>query len=385
MFCPKCGKEVFENADFCSACGSSVGATQQVQSTVSSQQAADWDLLKVQLSSKVKTQAMIWLIIGLIQVLIYGPLLIYVALEIWWEYPIYGISVMAIGIANICFSIKNFEYSKTVLIKPVGVVEKYKPIGGLICNLIYNLFLGGILGVFGSIYAFVLRSFVVNNSLKFREMEKGISGEGTLTKQKKLLKQLSGKIRIQAIINLFVGVILILLGVTVSYHYIHFMVVYGHSNLILFYRLPLYILLTVIGIINLVLFVKTLKYSGKTLEKLVEIQKKCKSKATLVRNLIYKIFSGFFAGLVIGFLFDLLKQYIDVDIIYSIYMLSSGRFLSYTLSNYFYVSGFAVFLGLLLSIITSIFLFVIRGFVLKYASELNEIEEYLSLDNGCLK
>jgi len=188
MFCSKCGKEVVEGAGFCVACGSPVNVTQQAQSTVPlsrqvqptvSPQQVEWDFLKMQLASKVKTQAVIWLIIGLIQVLAYGPYLIYLYAEVLWEPPIYGILVLIVGIINICFSIQNFEYSKTILIRPVGIVGKYEPVGGLIGNLIYNVFLGGFLGVIGSIYAFVLRGFVVNNSLKFREMEKAFMGSNT--------------------------------------------------------------------------------------------------------------------------------------------------------------------------------------------------------------
>jgi len=371
MFCPKCGKEVFEGAGFCATCGSSVGATQQLQSTVSSQQVTDWDLLKVQLSSKVKTQAMIWLIIGLIQVLIYGPLLIYVALEIWWEYPIYGISVMAIGIANICFSIRNFEYSKTVLIKPVAVVEKYKPIGGLIWNLIYNVFLGGILGVFGSIYAFVLRGFVLRNEREFEEMDNTV-------KPPKLLKQCSERLKTQGVIYLLVGLIQALIGIGCFISYLDgfsypSIKLFNNSGRIDSYAVSFIIgrgilasVLLVLGSINIIFAIRNFKYSNNVVKNLMEIAKKYQAIGSFVKKLICNMSFSVLIGI---------PTFILSDPVWDKAAFYVGNW-----DIGFRISAHNIFFFTLMGLIPLVYGIFLRNFFINGASELKEIENNLNLD-----
>lgn len=139
-FCAHCGKELFDEAVVCPGCGCSTG-TAPVQTKRT-------DLIR-KLSEKVKTNAIIWLVIGILQVLagVFG-----------------GWFVLIVGVLNIVSSVQDMNYSKALPENPTGIVQKFEPLTGPIITLCYNLVLGGIVGVVGSIYYFVgIRSFVMEN------------------------------------------------------------------------------------------------------------------------------------------------------------------------------------------------------------------------------
>ena len=92
-----------------------------------------------------------------------------------FESVAYGVIVLIIAVLNTLFSVRDFKYSKEVLVSPVGIVEKYQSIGGLIGTLIYNVLFGGIIGIAGSIYGFVLRSFVMSNQAQFMQIEQSFA------------------------------------------------------------------------------------------------------------------------------------------------------------------------------------------------------------------
>ena len=81
------------------------------------------------------------------------------------------IFVIIVAVINTLVSVKDFRYSREVLYRPVGIYAKFSPVGGYVGMLIYNILFGGIVGIAGSIYAFVVRSFVVNNELQFAQIE----------------------------------------------------------------------------------------------------------------------------------------------------------------------------------------------------------------------
>lgn len=129
-----------------------------------------------QLSSKVKTNAIIWIVIACIQFFI-GMVNIVIGFVLNADYEdgtsnlITGFFVIIVGVLNIVNATRSLKYSKEVLTKPVGIVQSFQPVGNLIGTLIYNLLLGGIIGVAGSIYAFILRSFVLSNTAQFQLIE----------------------------------------------------------------------------------------------------------------------------------------------------------------------------------------------------------------------
>lgn len=143
-YCTHCGKELLDDAVICLGCGCAcddlkLGAAQP-------------DLV-AKLSEKVKTNGIIWLVIGIIQILL--------GLFVNWF-------LLIVGVLNIISSVQDMNYSKTIPEDSTGIVEKYKPLTGPIITLIYNLFFGGIIGIVGSIYYFIgIRSFVMENQAAF--------------------------------------------------------------------------------------------------------------------------------------------------------------------------------------------------------------------------
>lgn len=149
-YCSHCGKELFDEAIMCPGCGCptpvSTGAAQGTGDT----------LLK-KLSERYNMNGIIWLVIGIVQVL--------AGIFANWLFLI-------VGVLNIISSVQDMSYSKTILENPTGIVEKVKPLTGPIIILVYNLVVGGVIGVIGSIYYLVaIRSFVLENETSFVQME----------------------------------------------------------------------------------------------------------------------------------------------------------------------------------------------------------------------
>ena len=75
-------------------------------------------------------------------------------------------------ILNIISSVQDMQYSKTLLENPTGIVAKFEPIVGPIITLVYNLIIGGVIGVVGSIYYFVaIRNYVMENKQFFASLD----------------------------------------------------------------------------------------------------------------------------------------------------------------------------------------------------------------------
>ncbi len=153
MFCKNCGKEIKNNSSHCSECGVEVTSNSNVSSALSNTQ----NNLINELISKIKINAIIWLAIAAVQIIL--------GLLINWMFLI-------IGVLNIISAIKDIQYINTISSKPVGIVKKYKPITEPIITLVYNLIFGGVIGVAGSIYYLLaIRTFVVNNEQAFNQIE----------------------------------------------------------------------------------------------------------------------------------------------------------------------------------------------------------------------
>ena len=145
-FCTHCGKEIFDEAVICPGCGCSTGPVSVQTNRVS---------LIQRLAEKVKTNAIIWLIIGILQVL--------AGLFVGWF-------VLIVGVLNIVSSVQDMNYSKQLPENSTGIIQKFEPLTGPIITLIYNLIFGGIVGVIGSIYYFVgIRNFVMENRAAFED------------------------------------------------------------------------------------------------------------------------------------------------------------------------------------------------------------------------
>lgn len=155
-FCTHCGNEVNENAVVCIKCGCAIPRAQPFTSSQATPFPAPQDIVNT-ISQRIHTNGIIWIVIGAIQILL-------------------GIAgnwiILIVGVLNLISSIQDINYSKSFPANPVGIVSKVKPLTGPIITLIYNLIIGGVIGVAGSIYYFVaVRGYVVENEQAFLEIE----------------------------------------------------------------------------------------------------------------------------------------------------------------------------------------------------------------------
>lgn len=222
IYCSKCGKQIQDNSKFCTNCGQAVAniygaqsvsaqpgrppvnvygtqntVTQPIQPIVNYgyggqgmgsqpiQPVTNYNCnyngnltsgLLQRLSGKVHANAIIWLVIASLQVLIgFFNLAIGIALVLDYDYGttnvITGIFVLIVAVMNYVVAARDMKYSKRILNQPTGIVARFTPIGGYIGTLIYNIFFGGIIGIAGSVYGLVIRNFVISNSQYFESIE----------------------------------------------------------------------------------------------------------------------------------------------------------------------------------------------------------------------
>ena len=150
-YCMHCGKELLDEAVICVGCGCSVEGQSVNNKSV------DGPTLLNTLSQRLNTNGIIWLVIGILQIL--GGIFID-----WF--------LLIVGVLNIISSVQDMQYSKTLLENPNGIVAKFEPITAPIITLAYNLIIGGVIGVIGSIYYFVaIRNFVMENKQFFASLD----------------------------------------------------------------------------------------------------------------------------------------------------------------------------------------------------------------------
>ena len=153
-YCTHCGKELLDEAVICMGCGCAV---EGYNAQMFTGQTANADVLLNTLSERLNINGIIWLVIGILQII--GGIFIN-----WF--------LLIVGLLNIISSIQDMQYSKTLLENPTGIVAKFEPITGPIITLVYNLIIGGVIGVVGSIYYFVaIRNFVMENKQFFASLD----------------------------------------------------------------------------------------------------------------------------------------------------------------------------------------------------------------------
>ena len=153
-FCTHCGKELLDEAVICPSCGCAVNNVGVNVGVISS---GDGTALLNTLSQRVNTNGIIWLVIGILQIL--GGIF-----ANWF--------LLIVGVLNIISSVRDMKYSKTLPENPTGIVAKFEPITGPVITLIYNLVIGGVIGVVGSIYYFVaIRNYVMENKQIFASFD----------------------------------------------------------------------------------------------------------------------------------------------------------------------------------------------------------------------
>lgn len=153
-YCTHCGKELLDEAVICVGCGCAVGGqNNQTANNI----VADGTALLNTLSQRLNTNGIIWLVIGILQIL--GGIFFN-----WF--------LLIVGVLNIISSVQDMQYSKTLLENPTGIVAKFEPLTGPIITLVYNLVIGGVIGVIGSIYYFLaIRNYVMENKQFFASLD----------------------------------------------------------------------------------------------------------------------------------------------------------------------------------------------------------------------
>ena len=153
-YCTHCGKEIMDEAVICVGCGCAV--TNQNTQTVAGQPADGATLINT-LAQRLNTNGIIWLVIGILQIL--GGIFLN-----WF--------LLIVGVLNIISAVQDMKYSKTLAENPNGIVAKFEPLTGPIITLVYNLVIGGVIGVVGSIYYFVaIRNYVMENKQFFASFD----------------------------------------------------------------------------------------------------------------------------------------------------------------------------------------------------------------------
>lgn len=153
-YCTHCGKELFDEAVICVGCGCAVsGYSPKTANNISLKDSA---LLNT-LSQRLNTNGIIWLVIGILQIL--GGLFFN-----WF--------LLIVGILNIISSVQDMNYSKVLIEDPTDIIAKFEPVTGPIITLVYNLVIGGVIGVIGSIYYFIaIRNYVMENRQFFESFD----------------------------------------------------------------------------------------------------------------------------------------------------------------------------------------------------------------------
>ena len=146
-YCQHCGTQLPDDASFCLKCGYPT-----TQAPVNHQQ-----VMINTLSSRLKINGIIWIVIACLQILI--------GLNSIW-------TLLLIGVLNIITAVNNINSGKNILTNPKGIVAAYEPIVAPIITLVYNLILGGVIGVLGSLYYLIfIRGYVMENKQQFLAME----------------------------------------------------------------------------------------------------------------------------------------------------------------------------------------------------------------------
>ena len=153
-YCTKCGRQIHDEAVICVGCGARVedayGKNFFDKSQVSEESS---DGLVNTLSTRYNTYGIIWLVIGIIQIV--------------------SVACIPVGIWNLYAAYTNIKYSKAIKHNPTNIVASHTPVTGAVICLIINLLFGGIIGVAGSIYYFIaIRGLVMENKNAFLSIEK---------------------------------------------------------------------------------------------------------------------------------------------------------------------------------------------------------------------
>ena len=165
MFCIKCGKQIEENATFCSGCGTPVSgmSNQGAQNTTGNvytdgstmqqepvRETPRMRYFKESLGNKEMVSGILWVCVGGLQILI--------SIFAFWY-------LIFVGIWNVVIGIMRINQKSQLLNKSGAIIynEYSGRLASIIICLVANLLFGGIIGVAGAIYDLVVRNYVMEN------------------------------------------------------------------------------------------------------------------------------------------------------------------------------------------------------------------------------
>ena len=160
-FCSNCGNEVHENAVVCIKCGCAIPQMDASKQHMTQNKKSVLDVI----SQRIQINGIIWLAVGALQIIL-GILDVR---ENWF--------LLLVGAINLVYGFADLKYSKDCLVRPIGIVKQAKPLVRTVIVLVYNLLIGAIIGVAGSIYYLVaVRAYILENERAFLEIEQQRSG-----------------------------------------------------------------------------------------------------------------------------------------------------------------------------------------------------------------
>jgi hypothetical protein len=164
-YCQYCGTQLDDDSRFCTQCGKNLSQPSQNAPNPNYQfnrPDVNRELIG-KLSSRLKTNGIIWIVIASIQILI-G------VCGVWFT--------LIVGVLNLISAITDIKSSNRILVDQSNIVGTYESLVSPIITLVYNAVIGGIIGIAGSIYYLTcVRGFVMENKNRFLAMENNAPSE----------------------------------------------------------------------------------------------------------------------------------------------------------------------------------------------------------------
>jgi len=162
-YCYNCGNQLIDDANFCPLCGHPQTNQSQFSQNYSHPPNNAVDGMLTKISERIKTNGIIWIVVGALQIVL--------GLFANWYF-------LAVGILNLISALQDINYSGKILQNPSGIVANALPLVRPIISLIYNLVIGGIMGIAGSVYYFVaVRGFIIENKQHFIDLEQNYNNQ----------------------------------------------------------------------------------------------------------------------------------------------------------------------------------------------------------------
>lgn len=167
-YCTHCGKELSDDAMFCTRCGSAVhGQNYKTNTHMSANETALLNML----AQRLLVMGVIWFIIGGLQFLC-GYLFREWHYTYWWF-------LLIVGGTNILAGTQDIQYGKALLAGQRGIIRKLKSVIPFVTDLAFCIVIGGfgfivsaVIGAAGSICSFVLiRGYIMKNGAFFERLD----------------------------------------------------------------------------------------------------------------------------------------------------------------------------------------------------------------------